>query len=78
MTDEQRKLVEDNIELAYHFVYTYCNNYDIEFDDKIQLASFALCKAAISFDDHEGISFSTYAYKVMLNEFFTYILKLLK
>lgn len=69
MTDIQKKLVEDNLNLANHFVSKYCKSYKIEFEDKIQIARLGLCQAAIKFDPDMGFAFSTFAYRCMLNLF---------
>ena len=68
MTPEQQKLVESNINLVYSYAHKYKNNYLIEFEDLIQIASVGLCKAVMSFDESRGIRLSTYAFRVIHNE----------
>lgn len=70
MNEMQQKLVEDNIGLV-HYLHqkNYPNKYD---EDAISEGIVGLCKAATSFDDKLGISFSTYAGKCILNEIRSY------
>lgn len=68
LNDEQRKLVEDNVNLAYKFVHTKAFTYNIEFEDKISIALLALVKAALLYKPEKG-TFSTYAYLTMQTEF---------
>ena len=60
LTDEQRKLVEDNLDIAYKIAYKW-RNPAIEFEDKVQIATMGLCRAAEVYDASKG-SFSTIAY----------------
>lgn len=69
MTEDQKKLVESNINLAYDYVHKYGSSFGHDFDDSIQIASFGLCNAAATFDESKGYAFSTYAYRCMSNEF---------
>lgn len=64
MTEQQRKLVEDNHNLIYSFLHR--NHLSIE--DYYDVAAIGLCKAAICFDSDKGYSFSTYAYSAMLSQ----------
>ena len=63
MTDEQRKLVEDNHNLIYSFLRK--RGFDIE--KWYDVAAIGMCKAAITFDKDVS-AFSTYAYTFMRNE----------
>ena len=63
MTEKQRKLVIDNHNLIYSFLYTY--GYDIE--DFYDLAAIGLCKAAEKWDESRGL-FSKFAYICMKSE----------
>lgn len=56
MTDEQRKLCEDNHNLIYHFLHKY----NLPIDEWYDMAAIGLCKAATSYND-ELSKFSTYA-----------------
>lgn len=64
MTQEQRKLVEKNHNLIYHTLHKYKLNEEEYYD----ILAIGLCKAAIKFDP-ERSKFSTFAVKVMYNEF---------
>ena len=69
MTEDQKKLVESNMNLAYDYVHKYGLSFGHDFDDSVQIASLGLCNAALTFDDSKGYTFSTYAYRCMSNEF---------
>ena len=65
MLDEQQKeLVEKNHNLIYHTLHKYKLNEEEYYD----ILAIGLCKAAIKFDP-ERSKFSTFAVKVMYNEF---------
>lgn len=69
LTDKQRRLVEDNLMLAYSFVHKYGNKYlTIEPEDKYSLALLGLCNAARTWDKSRGIKFSSYAYIAIDNQ----------
>ena len=68
MTDEQRKLIEDNHNLIYSFLYKY----HLEVNEYYDLAAIGLCKAAMTYDS-EKASFYTYAYKCMFTSVFSEI-----
>lgn len=68
MTDEQRKLIEDNHNLIYSFLYKY----HLEVNEYYDLAAIGLCKATITFDS-EKASFYTYACKCMFSSVFSEI-----
>ena len=59
LTDEQRKLVEDSIPLAY-FLAKKINHPHIEYDDAVQLALLGFCKAARLYNP-EKAKFTTLA-----------------
>lgn len=75
LTLEQKKIVEDNIGLAYHFVgYAKRTNRALyvarmDDDDMVSIAFYALCVAAKAFDASLGYAFSTLYYRICLNEF---------
>lgn len=60
ITDEARKLVEENHSLIYSFLYKYHLNVEEWYD----LAAIGLCKAANTYNNDKS-GFSTYAYKCM-------------
>ena len=65
MTEEQKKLVEDNHNLIYFMIHKY--NLDIE--EYYDIFALSLCKAAINYDINRGTTFSTYAISVMKSDF---------
>ncbi|NSK77511.1 sigma-70 family RNA polymerase sigma factor [Blautia massiliensis (ex Durand et al. 2017)] len=60
MTDEARKLVEENHNLIYSFLYKY----HLDVEEWYDLAAIGLCKAANTYNNNKS-GFSTYAYKCM-------------
>lgn len=60
LTDEQRKLVEDSIPLAYLLAKRIYHPH-IEYDDAVQLALLGFCKAARLYDPERG-KFTTLAF----------------
>ena len=46
MTDEQRKLVEDN----HSLIYLVINNMGLSVEDNYDIAAIGLCNAAIGYD----------------------------
>lgn len=68
LTDEQRKLVEDNIKLAYEFVHRRGFTYGYEFEDAVQIALLGLIHAAMTFKESKS-KFSTYAFLAMQSQF---------
>lgn len=63
LSDEQRKLVEDNMNLVFYVIHRY--NLSLNEQD---LGFIGLCKAANTFDASKGLKFSTYAVRVIINE----------
>ena len=72
LTDEQRELVRSNLKLAHGAVKQFNARerlgHFLEFDDIVQIACLALCKAAARHNSQRG-KFSTYAYNVIKNAF---------
>lgn len=64
LSDEQRKLVEEN----HNLIYSLLNARGWSIEDYYDLAAIGLCRAAIMFDPEKGYKFSTYAYTSMQNE----------
>ena len=60
LTDEQRKLIEDN----HNLIYSFLRKHDYDPEEYYGLAAIGLCKAARTYDKSKG-SFSTYAYRAM-------------
>ena len=71
LTDEQKKLVEDNHNLIYFTIHKY--NLDIE--EYYDILALALCRAAINYDINKGTTFSTYAISAMKGAFLQEIRK---
>lgn len=67
MLDEQKKLVEENHKLIYYTLSSYRLNPEEYYD----ILAIGLCKAAMNFDPKKS-KFSTFAMKVMYNEFRQY------
>ena len=68
LTDEQRKLVEDNIRLTYEFVHRKGFTYGYEFEDAVQIALLGLIRAARTFKENKS-KFSSYAFLAMQSQF---------
>ena len=67
MTEEQKKLAEEN----HNLIYFYARKYHIskqDFEDMYGILAIALCKAARDYDESRGRAFSTVAMGYMLNE----------
>ena len=64
LTEEQRKLVEEN----HNLIYGFLNQYKLDDEDFYDLASIGLCKAAMKYDVDKKKKFSTLAYTCMNNE----------
>lgn len=64
LSDEQRKLVEDNLNL----VYFYIHKYNLSTDDS-DIGYIAICKAAKTYNESKGVKFSTYAMFCIQNEY---------
>ena len=69
MTDEAKKLVEDNINLAYAVANKHRNLLAslYEYDDVVAMCFEALAIAANTYNISKQVKFSTYAYNVMRN-----------
>lgn len=65
LTDQQRKLVEENELLIYSFLHK--NHLDIS--EYYGCAAEGLCQAAYKYDPSKGFTFATFAYVVMRNQF---------
>ena len=60
ITEEQRKLVEEN----HNLIYSFLQKYNLAIDEYYGLASIGLCKAGKTYNGDKS-NFSTYAYKCM-------------
>lgn len=69
LTDQQRKLVEDNINLAYKYANEIAPHTLLEYEDVIQYCMLGLCKAILIYDSTKG-KLSSLAYQCMRNEIY--------
>lgn len=69
MTDEQRELVEKNVD----FVHFYLNIYHLEEDKYLDVLLEELCRAAMKYDVTQGYTFTTFASKYFYNRMSQYI-----
>lgn len=71
LIDEQRMLVESNLNLVHHMIHKRCSDIGRnEYDDIYQTGIIGLCKAAAKFDSEKGIAFSTFAATCIVNEIY--------
>lgn len=68
MTEDQKKLVVDNIGLSHYVARRYKEKHGIDFDEAFSAAQYGLVKAAILFDPEHGTKFSTFAVLLMQQE----------
>lgn len=66
LNEQQKRLVDENEKLIYGFAHQY----NVKLDDFYDVLAIGLCKAGMTYNKEKGM-FSTYAYKVMLNEYLT-------
>ena len=64
MTEEQRRLAEEN----HNLIYGFLNQNKLDDDEFYDLASIGLCKAAMKYNTDRKEKFSTFAYTCMRNE----------
>ena len=63
LTEEQRKIVEEN----HSLIYLVIRNMGLLVEEHYDIAAIGLCKAALSYDSEKS-SFSTYACRCIRNE----------
>lgn len=74
MTEEQQKLVTDNIKFAYYLVNKRMKNQNVfEREDLDSIAREALCRAALLYDSSRGCKFINFAKTVINNTIFVEI-----
>lgn len=82
LDEKQRKLVEENMDVVNRVIRKYIhinqNIYGMEYDDIYQVGAIGLCKAAFSYQNTQKASFSTYAFRVVLNTLYDYLRNLHK
>lgn len=71
LTDSQKILVEDNHNLIYHV----CKKLHLNLDEYYDVLALSLCKAAVKFKPDKGVTFSTFAIKVMTMDAFSQMRK---
>ena len=73
--DEINNLVIENINLCYDISWKYYKKYNniLDFDDIVSICNLGLVKAANTYNSSKGYAFSTYAYKVIVNELLMYL-----
>lgn len=64
LTEEQKRLVEDN----HNLIYGYINKYKLS-DEVYDILAIGLCKAAMEYSENKG-KFSTFAYLCMSSEMY--------
>lgn len=64
LTEEQKKFVEDNICLLYH----YLHKHKLDIEEWFGILACKMCECVISFDNSRKIKFSTYLYFCFDNE----------
>ena len=67
LTDDQRKLAEDN----HNLIYKFARKNNVSLDEYYDLLAIGLCNAARTYDKNKG-AFSTVAYRCMKNELSSY------
>lgn len=72
LTDEQIRMVEENIKLVsfviQRYVHSTPNPVLFQWDDLFQTGCIGLIKAAKAFDPHAGYAFSSFATRCILNQ----------
>lgn len=63
---DTKQFIEEN----HNLIYKFLQQYNLSMDDYYDIAAIGLCKAAKKFDPERGVTFSTYAFKSMQNEYF--------
>lgn len=66
LTEEQKKLVEANLDLVPYTINKYLSSSQFDFDDLRSFGYYALCRAAVTFDSTRNRMFSTYAIKCII------------
>lgn len=66
LNSEQRAMVEANMGLVPYAVKKYLGHLYIEYDDKVSIGYYWLCRAAYAYRPDSGIAFSTFAIKVIV------------
>lgn len=71
LTEEQKKLVEDN----HNLIYFVLRRFNWNIDEYYDMAAYALCRAALLYKPDKNIRFSSYAVKSIFNTIWNYRLR---
>ena len=66
LNDEQRKLVEANVDLVPFAISRYLKSIVMDYDDMISVGYYGLCRAAQCYNKNLKMKFSTYAIKAIV------------
>lgn len=67
LTDDQKKLLEENFEFAKKVAFKSSIANSMNKDDVVDIAIEALIKAVKSFDENRNVKFTSFAYRVIQN-----------
>lgn len=70
LTEEQKKLVEDNYALVWYMIRKFCK--EGQYEEYHGYAAVGLCNAAKTYDSSNSATFATYASKCIYNEIMKY------
>lgn len=65
LNNEQKNIVEAN----HNLIYKFAQNYHLDLEQYYDVLAIGLCKAALYYKGDTEFQFSTYAFKVMKNEY---------
>lgn len=68
LTDEQRKLAEENMDLVRYVISRYIGKKLVHDEDLVSTGYIGLCNAAAAYDEKKDLRFSTFAVKCIFNE----------
>ena len=66
LNEEQRKLVEANVDLVPFTISKYLKSIAMDYDDMVSVGYYGLCRAAQCYDKNLKMKFSTYAVKAIV------------
>jgi len=71
LTEADRHMVEDNLELVDYVIHRKCGNISkADYEDLHQTGVIGLCKAAAKYNNALGASFATFAVRCIINEIY--------
>lgn len=65
LTLEEQRLVEDNHNLIYSFIYKHLNG---NIDEYYDVCAISLCKAIKTYNTNQNVPLSSYAYCIIMND----------